>query len=106
MNFNKERFEVGNITNPIKDTGEKAGKGFSDFGGTLKDGFSDFGNILKDGFGDIGDFFNDVFGDIGDILKWLSCFGFLILCMCCLSMLSPVIMPMMMLGSITSSGKI
>lgn len=96
---NIEKFGISNITDPIKNTGNKAGS-------SITGGFKDVGNFFTGDFTDfftgIGDFFKNIFGAFSQYLNMLSWICFIIICLFCCFLSSPIIMPMLSLGSLVT----
>lgn len=78
---NIEKFGIGSITDPIKDTGNKVGNFFTK---------------------DIAGFFKNIFGDFSKYLTWISWICCIIACLFCCFLSSPIIMPLLTMGSITT----
>lgn len=89
---NIEKFGIGDIIDPIKKTGNKAGS-------SITGAFNDVGKFFT---GDFTNFFKNIFGDFSKYLTWLSWICFIIMCMFCCFLSSPIIMPMLTMGSLAT----
>jgi hypothetical protein len=106
-NKNIEKLDIGgSITGGFDKAGSSITGGFDKAGSSITGGFNDVGNFFKGDFVDfftgIGDFFKNIFGDFSKYLNMLSWICFVIICLCCCSLFSPIIMPMLSLSSLGS----
>jgi hypothetical protein len=115
--FNYEHFNIGKaitrgtkdagkaITGGAKDAGKAITGGAKDAGKAITGGAKDAGGFFKNDVGgffknDVAGFFKNIFGDINGIIKWISTISFCCICICCLSLCTPIIIPLLGLTSI------